>query len=170
MAGRPKKQFERINEINSRATTLYRDLDLFCPDMHKQRAGCGDRLGQAWLTALEAAGQARQAIHGLRVLLALRAGMGELADLESEDGENDYDETCNPTADDATEDSIIVVDCDAATLETWSERFKVPIPLILERVRVGWNWENAIVNKADAPIDRGNPTDDAIPAAQPERR
>ena len=87
MAGRPKKQYERIHEINRRVATLYRDLDQLTPEMHKQRAGSGDRLGEVWITALEAAGDAWRAIHSLRALLAARARIGVLADQESNVGE-----------------------------------------------------------------------------------
>jgi hypothetical protein len=154
MAGRPRKQFERISEINTQAAKLYRDLDLLTPDMHKERAGSGDRLGIAWLTALEAAGEAWRTIHHLSAVLALRAGMGVLPDLETIAEDIGHDESMNPTPDDATEDSAIVVDCDVATLETWSERYETPIPLILERVRAGWDWECAIILPENVPTDQ----------------
>ena len=97
MAGRPKKQYERIHDINSRIATLYRDLDQLTPEMHKQRAGSGDRLGDAWIMGLEAAGDAWRAIYGLRTLLAARARIGVLAEQENNVG--DYaEESSNPAA------------------------------------------------------------------------
>lgn len=154
MAGRPKKQFERISEINTQAAKVYRDLDQLTPDMHKQRAGSGDRLGDAWLTALKAAGEAWRAIHQLRSMVALRAGLAGLPEVECIVEDAEYDESMNPAPDEATADSTIVVDGDIATLKAWAETYGTAIPLILERVRAGWDWEYAVVLSEKVPIDQ----------------
>jgi hypothetical protein len=156
MAGRPRKQFERIDEIYTRTAVLYRDLDQFTPQMHKLRAGSGDRLGAAWLSALSAAKEAHQEIHSLRAILALRAGMGAIGDLSVEVTDAGYDESCNPTADDATTDSVIVIDGDAATLEWWAQEFNRPIDMILDRFRVRRDWEEAIMDPIEQASEIAN--------------
>ena len=63
------------------------------------------------------------------------------------------EESSNPTADNCTEDSVIVVDGDSATLEQWAREFNRPIALILERVRSGLDWESAIMDPVDLADD-----------------
>ena len=121
MAGRPRTMHRNVNELAARAKAFAEDLWALMPKQYHDRPTPGDPICEAWRASITSAAE------GWRHLTELEELLGEKVRKVS------------------PEDGPVTIDGETMSAAEWADLYDLPVQLVLERVRAGWDWELALV-------------------------